>query len=335
MKLAVFILPLVITCFEVLALSNDQKAEKLALIERLKSNGETVYAMVPKNASEPFFKQVARGCQTAADDLGVHCIYFGSRLENMRLQLQDILSLIDARVDGLAISGIKECWLAEKLANRLKSWPKPVIAFDSPLDESISRAYVGTDNYAMGVSLGRQVKKLRPKGGSYCIQTERPDSPNHQYRVQGILDGLTDNQQEADRWTAVFGCPLEHYGDFERATRQMLRVFGDSHPDVFISTGGGPQFLPETYRKVIAPYKHALEAGQLIIANIDTIPEQLAYLKEGLSTVNVGQKPVEMGEKSLKVLHMLSEGKPVPAVITIGTNICTRASAGTCTQQAD
>ncbi|WDE03757.1 substrate-binding domain-containing protein [Thalassomonas viridans] len=332
MRLVVFFLPLMITCFQVFALSSEQKAERLALIENLKSNGETVYAMVPKNVDEAFFDQVAQGCQAAAQNLNVHCIYFGSAIENMRLQLQDILSLIDAGVDGLAIAGIKEGWLAQKLANRLKSWAKPVIAFDSPLNKSIAQAYVGTNNYALGRVLGREVKKLRPGGGSYCIQTERPDSPNHQNRVKGIIDGLTDNKQQEDKWTVVFGCPVEHYGDFERATRQMVRIIGDSRPDVFINTGGGPQFLPQSYRKAISPYKEDLKTGKLIIANIDAIPEQLAYLKEGLSTVNIGQKPVEMGELSLRVLHMLSQGQTVPEVINTGVNICRQASAETCTR---
>jgi hypothetical protein len=43
---------------------------------------------------------------------------------------------------------------------------------------------------------------------------------------------------------------------------------------------------------LVEPFKNDLKTGKLMIANMDTIPAQVEYLKEGIGTVNVGQRPL-------------------------------------------
>jgi ribose transport system substrate-binding protein len=180
--------------------------------------------------------------------------------------------------------------------------------------------------------LGAEIRKLRPNGGTFCIQTERPDSPNHVDRLKGIMDGMTADGQDQKKWNNTYGCPMYSYGDDERATRQVARMFGKAGVGIFISTGGGPQFIPEQYRKLIEPFKDDIKTGKLIFANIDTIPAQIEYLKEGISTVNVGQRPYEMGKWSMKILKMLTDGEIPPLIIYTGVTICTQKNADTCTK---
>lgn len=331
-----FILILLVLSFsftskEIFAFTEEEKAEKLSLIKQIKSRGETVFAIIPKSVSGPFFISAAKGCADAAKKIGVHCIHFGSSETNMRIQVEDVLSLISTGVDGIAISGIKKGWIANRIGEKLKDWGKPIVAFDSPISSEVAQVYIGTDNYLLGKALGVEIRKIKPNGGSYCIQTERPDSPNHSGRIKGIMDGMTDNGKDKENWPNVFGCPLEHYGDYERAAKQMVRTIGKFNVDIFISTGGGSQFLPALYRKSIKPFKDDIETGKLIFANVDTLPTQLEYLKEGISTINVGQRPYEMGEWSVKVLNMLIEGEVVPSVINTGLTYCTQRTVGTCT----
>lgn len=181
--------------------------------------------------------------------MGVHCIYYGSSPENMRSQVQDIQSLILARIDGIAISGVKEGWIATRIGEKLKKWGKPIIAFYSRLGSEIAPIYIDTNNYLLGKALGVEVRKLKPHGGSFCIQTERPESPNHVDRMECIMDGLTNNGADKENWRNAFGCPIETFGDFERATKQMVRTIAQFNVDIFIRTGGGSQFLPSLYRQ--------------------------------------------------------------------------------------
>jgi len=207
-----------------------------------------------------------------------------------------------------------------------------VIAFDSPLNPQIAQAYIGINNYLLGKALGMQIRKIAPKGGLYCIQTERPDSPNHNDRVRGIIDGMTNNALNREIWQNAFGCPLKHFGDYDRALRQMVRTIDVFKVNIFISTGGGGQFLPTKYRKAITPFKAVIKSGELIIANIDTTLAQLAFLTEGLATLNVGQRPYEMGKRSAMVLKMLTDGQEVPKIINTGLTYCLPQTVNTCTQ---
>jgi ribose transport system substrate-binding protein len=311
------------------AFTNTEKEQKLSLIKQIKNRGETVYAIVPK-IIEPFFDVAAQGCIDTAKTLGVHCIYYGSFEENMRNQVKDILSLIDAGVDGIAVSGIRKGYIADTIGDKLNKWAKPVVSYDSPLSSEISQAYIGTNNYLLGKTLGREIRKLRPHGGGYCIQTERPDSPNHIDRLRGIIDGMTNEGTDSDVWQQLRGCPLTHMGDRQRATKQMIRMIKTYKVEMFISTGGGPQFLPGLYRKTMESYKERIKTGKLLIANIDTISDQLQYLKEGISTVNVGQRPYEMGKWAVRLLELIKDGEISPIVINTGITICNKNNYYSC-----
>jgi ribose transport system substrate-binding protein len=317
---------------EILAFTDEEKAEKLELIKQLKSKGETVFAIVPKLVDEPFMDDTGQGCIETAKKMGIHCVYYGSFEQNPFLQENDILALISAGIDGIAIASIKEGWLAERIGEKLKQWGKPVVAFDSPLSTEIAQTYIGSDNYLLGRTLGNEITKLRPNGGTYCIQTGRPDSHNHRDRFEGIMDALTNDGQDKEKWINTAGCPLYHFGDDDRSWQQVARLFGKSGIDIFIVTGGGPQFRPEKYRKLVEPFKNNLKTGKLMIANMDTIPAQIEFLKERIATVNVGQRPYEMGKWSVRILKLLVDGELPPAIIYTGMTICTQNNTNTCTK---
>ena len=47
----------------------------------------------------------------------------------------------------------------------------------------------------------------------------------------------------------------------------------------------------------MALFKNKIKSDKAVIVSADTESLQLKALKKGLSTVNVGQKPFEMGQK--------------------------------------
>ena len=63
----------------------------------------------------------------------------------------------------------------------------------------------------------------------------------------------------------------------------------------------------------------------------DTLPVQLDQMKEGLSLGQVGQRPFEMGYKSMKALLDIKNGKAAPADPSYtGLDVCTPANVATC-----
>ena len=73
--------------------------------------------------------------------------------------------------------------------------------------------------------------------------------------------------------------------------------------DAFIPTGGFPQFVPQAYAKVAEKYKDKIASGALALVVADTLPVQIDLMKKGLSLGQVGQRPFEMGYKTMVFLN--------------------------------
>jgi ribose transport system substrate-binding protein len=63
----------------------------------------------------------------------------------------------------------------------------------------------------------------------------------------------------------------------------------------------------------------------------DTLPVQLDLLKAGLSKGQVGQRPFEMGYKTMFFLKDIKDGKVAPKDPTYtGLDVCTAQNVATC-----
>ena len=109
------------------------------------------------------------------------------------------------------------------------------------------------------------------------------------------------------------GCPLYTNDDFPLSVQQMEDILG-KYPklDAFIPTGGFPQFIPQAYRQVAEKYKARIADGSLALVVADTLPVQMELMKAGLSKGQVGQRPFEMGYKTMLFLKDMKDGKPAP-----------------------
>jgi len=75
--------------------------------------------------------------------------------------------------------------------------------------------------------------------------------------------------------------------------------------DVFVAVGGWAQFDVQAYRKMMRPYKNKLADKEILVVMADTEQGQIELVKEGLSHVNIGQNPYEMGKIAVQVLHRI------------------------------
>jgi len=305
-----------------------------------------VFALVPKNMNNPFFDQALAGCKKAEEELAgaVECLYIGpGEHGGGEEQVQVVNDLIAKKVDGIAVSPSNAAAMGKALQGA-KAAGIPVLTWDSDLleqDKALRLAYVGTHNYEIGVNLAKIAQQIKRNGGTICIQSGGAAAANHNERMQGIRDtlaGVMSAQSPGDRltgqngWTEVDGCPLYTDDDFPRSVQQMEDTLG-KYPqlDAFIPTGGFPQFIPQAYRKVAEKYKARIDDGSLALVVADTLPVQMELLKAGLSKGQVGQRPFEMGYKSMYFLKDIKDGKPAPADPTYtGLDVCTPETADSC-----
>lgn len=161
------------------------------------------FAVVPKFYSV-FFDQSKTGCIDAAAEIkGVECVYRGPESSSVRLQDEVINQLIDEGIDGIAVAVTQSKYLFENSLKRAKEAGIPIVTYDSDFDASINQdpknfrsAYIGTDNFELGKSLGEQLKKLRPNGGTLIMQSGRPDSPNLNLRLMGVRSALSGKKYD-------------------------------------------------------------------------------------------------------------------------------------------
>ncbi|OJF99852.1 sugar ABC transporter substrate-binding protein [Rhizobium sp. 58] len=298
-------------------------------------------AIVVKGLDNPFFEQINLGCQDWAaknPDSEYECLYTGpasSADEAGQVQLVD--DLIAKGISAIAISPSN----AAAMANRLKEIaPKiPVMTVDADLSEAdrgLRATYLGTDNYLMGVKMAEQARRLKPEGGSVCLQLGNVAADNINARAAGFRDTIggakgIDRLTGQSGWSEIQGCPVFTNDQIDLANQQMADIFTSSPDlDAFILIGGWAQFAPQAYAQVTDQVMDRLKSNELIIVAGDTLPPQVQAFNEGRSHVQVGQRPFEMGQRSPDLMIQLINGETVEGTIYTGLDVCTREEPGFC-----
>jgi ribose transport system substrate-binding protein len=257
--------------------------------------------------------------------------------------VQVVLDLVARGVHGIAVAPANDPAMAVAL-QAAKEANIPVLTWDSdmlPENKDLRLAYIGTHNYEIGVNLAKLAQAIKPKGGTICIQSGGAAAANHNERMQGIRDTLAGAKSAAspgDRltgqngWTELEGCPLYTDDDFPRAVQQFEDIMAKNPDlDAFLPTGGFPQFIPDANRAAVGKYKDKIASKELALVVADTLPVQMDQMKEGLSLGQVGQRPFEMGYRSMLALKDIKDGKAAPADPTYtGLDVCTPETADTC-----
>ena len=305
-----------------------------------------VFALVPKNMNNPFFDQARDGCKKAeAESKGAfECLYIGpGEHGGGDEQVAIVQDLVVKKVAGIAVAPANAAAMAVALT-AAKAAGIPVLTWDSdvlPENKDLRVAYIGTHNYEIGVNLAKLAMKVKPKGGTICIQSGGAAAANHNERMQGIRDTLSGEKSPSspgkrltgqNGWKEIDGCPLYTDDDFPRSIQQFEDIMAKNpNLDAFLPTGGFPQFLPDANRAAVAKYKSKIASKSLALIVADTLPVQLDQMKEGLSLGQVGQRPFEMGYKTMFALQDMANGKAPPKDPSYtGLDVCTPETVATC-----
>lgn len=278
------------------------------------------FAVVPKAMNNPFFDVARDGCMKRAKELGnVECIYKGPIEHEPATQAQIIQDFITQKVDGLAIS-VADVAAMTKSIDAATAAGIPVITFDADAPGSKRLAYIGTNNKDFGLALGKQLRQLRPDGGKYAMVSGGPGAKNLAERVDGVREAL-----KGSKWVEVQGSPTFCNDDSTLAIQQMTDL-RTATPDLaaIVPVGGWPMFAPEGFKAFVNKNKKDIDSGKLTLVVADTLKMQLELLRDGYSNALTGQRPFEMGEKSMDALLAIKKGGKVPEVIYTGLDLVTK-----------
>lgn len=300
-----------------------------------------ILAVVVKGLDNPFFTVMGQGCadwNAAHADSEYECLYTGPALSSDEAgEVQIVQDLITRGVAGIAISPSN----APAMANMLKAAAPsmPIMTIDAdllPEDAGLRKTYFGTNNYDMGVGMANELKKLKPEGGTVCLQLGNVAAANINERAAGFRDTIGGSKgierlDNSNGWTEIAGCPTYTNDDIPTANQQMADTF-TANPDLdaFILVGGWAQFGPQAYAQNTDQVKAKLDAKELIIIAGDTLPPQIQAFKEGRSHAQIGQRPYQMGNEAPDVLIKLINGEAVEDPIFTGLDTCNLEDAGIC-----
>ena len=278
------------------------------------------FVIVPKAMNNPFFDFARDGCQKRAKELGnIECIYKGPVEHEPATQAQIIQDFITQKVDGLAIS-VADVAAMTKSIEAATAAGIPVITFDADAPGSKRIAYIGTNNKEFGIALGKQLLKLQPDGGKYAMVSGGPGAKNLAERVDGVREAL-----KGSKWTEVGGSPTFCNDDPALAVQQMTDL-RTATPDLaaIVPVGGWPMFAPEGFKAFASRSKKDIDAGKFTLVVADTLKMQLELLRDGYANALVGQRPFEMGERSMDTLLAIKKGEKVPEIVYTGLDLVTK-----------
>jgi ribose transport system substrate-binding protein len=278
------------------------------------------FVIVPKAMNNPFFDFARDGCQKRAKELGnIECIYKGPVEHEPATQAQIIQDFVTQKVDGLAIS-VADVAAMTKSIEAAAAAGIPVITFDADAPGSKRTAYIGTNNKEFGLALGKQLLQLRPEGGKYAMVSGGPGAKNLAERVDGVREAL-----KGSKWTEVGGSPTYCNDDPALAVQQMTDL-RTATPDLaaIIPVGGWPMFAPEGFKAFASKNKKDIDSGKFTLVVADTLRMQLELLNDGYANALVGQRPFEMGEKSMDTLLAIKKGGKVPEIVYTGLDLVTK-----------
>jgi ribose transport system substrate-binding protein len=300
---------------------------------------DKILAIVVKGLDNPFFDLIRQGCEKAQGELSSYrCFYTGpaSTLgESDEVRIID--DLLTTGVAAMAISPSNAPAVANVLRRRKPSIS--VMTIDSDLlaqDRGLRRTYLGTDNYLMGVKLAQYLEALRPNGGTLCLVLGNFAADNINQRAAGTRDTLAGNKgverlTGQNFWNEIASCPLFTNDRPLKAIQMMSDVLtANKTLDAFVLEGGWPQWAPQAYAQLTDQYMHRIKTKQLALVAADTLPPQIAALKQGRSHAQIGQRPFEMGYRAPLIMRDMVEGRKVEPIYFTGLDECTFESVATC-----
>ncbi len=286
--------------------------------EALIAEGLT-FGIVAKSIDDGNFVTTWRGCQFEAGLSADRCLLIGNTgAAEARGQYAAIIKALDQEhFDALAISVTKSAFLARALSNI----DIPLITFDSPFDKadsSLSRAYIGIDNYAFGERLAEVTARLWPEGGSLCIMTSLPDT-NLKQRVLGVRRGLSGDAefpsgqrlQGQSGWVEDPRCPWDAGDSVPRTMKELRISFSSPTPLAVVSVGWWPVVDTDAYRAMITPYRDRLSGREsiLVVGVGEVTPAYEELMQEGVLHGWVSIDFFETGRRTAQVMRALIKGE--------------------------
>ncbi len=279
-------------------------------------------ALVLKTLNHPFFVDMRRGAQEAADRLGVQLeVQAAEREIDVEKQMQIVENMLQTGIDALAIapSGSREIVSALVKARDAKI---PVIIVDTRVDEKAAAAagvhpetFVGSDNYEGGKLAGGHVVTVTAGKARVGILEGIPGHDTGDSRLRGFRDAVKD----VPGITIVASQPANWERD------QGFNVFQNmlqAHPDIDTVFAASDLMALGAIEAIAAAGK----TGKIRVVGFDALDDAKKAIAAGTMDASVAQFPAEMGRIAIESAVKVLRGEKLPPSIMVRLEMVTRVT---------
>jgi ribose transport system substrate-binding protein len=276
-------------------------------------------AFVPMHLFDVYWQTVHAGAIKAAHERDINLVWQGPITANARADEIDIVdNMVGTVPDALVVGPVDFKALTGPVRNA-HNMGMPVIIIDSPLDGHDYQGYVGTDNYAGGVSGGHHLAKLLNGKGRVAILRGVEGTASTDAREKGFLDAIAKYPEIKVVSQNIRGG--ENAETARAAAENILQPLRQSDGSYAID-GVFASMESLSYGMMLALDSVRL-SGKVKFVGFDFSKQLVQGLSDGKIDALVTQNPVELGYKGVIAAIDAAQGKPVVAVDYIPTVIVT------------
>lgn len=290
------------------------------------SSDKPTVALVLKTLNHPFFVDMRRGAQEAADRLGVNLqVQAAEREMDVDKQMQIVENLLQTGIKVLCItpSGSREIVTALVKA---KDAGVPIVIVDTRLDPKAAadagvhpQTFIGSDNYEGGKLAGEYAVKATGGKATVGILEGIPGHETGDSRLRGFRDAV----KGAPGITIVASQPANWERD------QGFNVFQNmlqAHPEIDTVFAASDLMALGAIEAIAA----ARKTGRIRVIGFDALDDAKKAIAAGTMEASVAQFPYEMGKAAVESAVKVIAGEKLPADIMVKLEMVTKQNvAGT------
>ena len=265
-------------------------------------SADEYYVLVSVNIQIPYWKAAGAGFSQAASQLKVRADFVGPDDFNPNAEKQAFDKAVAQKATGILVSAADAKVLKGSIDAAIAAGI-PVITVDSDAPDSKRLFLIGTNNYQAGV-IGGQRLAAELKGKGNVVVFTMPQQANLAERLNGYRAALDSHPQiKITRVVDIAGDPRVAFD----TTTQILGKEKDK-VDGFVC-------LEALAGKEVATVLNENKVTNKVIMAMDTDPDTLEFIRNGVIAATISQKPYTMTYVGLRMLDGYYHHK-LPALTT-------------------
>jgi ribose transport system substrate-binding protein len=257
----------------------------------------------------PYWSNVELGVKAAGKALGLaadQVIFFVPPKEDVNAQIQTMETYIAQGATGIALAPSDPNALEPVMKKAAEAGIIVTTLDTPPVKGSVSKVYIGTDNFTAGKMAGEAMKTLLPDGGLVGIGRGSDTALNALQRTDGFM--------EAIKGTKI--TTLEPLNDKEDSATALSLANSaiSAHPDMAGAFGvyayNGPAWATAV--------KEANKVGVIKVVSFDATTDIINGIKECVIQGTIAQREFDMGYKSVELIYKIAMEGEAKAMTDMG-----------------